>query len=159
MEGGHRFHRGYRSPFLLRQTTLADGSHFGCGRRAAKVTEGRAASSKALPTQGNHLKSVVCLFRPIACKVIDLNPDCVFLIAYQAQKLIDEILERSLEMVRDPERVPDESQQMNDDGVRLFTKSSKGIVFNRLGMARDIKKNSPLFGILNSYMGPDFVVN
>ncbi|KAG6792262.1 hypothetical protein POTOM_001406 [Populus tomentosa] len=48
------------------------------------------------------------------------------------QKCLDIILERNLEMVRDPIPVSDNDLDANDVGVRLFKHSPAGIVFDHL---------------------------
>ncbi|KAG5229008.1 Chaperone protein [Salix suchowensis] len=50
----------------------------------------------------------------------------------KAQKCLDIILERTLEMVRDPIPVSDNDRDANDVGVRLFKRSPAGIVFDHL---------------------------
>ncbi|KAF9689947.1 hypothetical protein SADUNF_Sadunf01G0145100 [Salix dunnii] len=50
----------------------------------------------------------------------------------KAQKILDIILERNLEMVRDPIPVSDNDRDANDVGVRLFKRSPAGIVFDHL---------------------------
>ncbi|XP_038722891.1 uncharacterized protein LOC120014865 isoform X2 [Tripterygium wilfordii] len=50
----------------------------------------------------------------------------------KAQKMLDDILEKTLEVVNDPIRVPDSDILTNDGGVRLFKLSSPGIVFDHL---------------------------
>ncbi|CAA6657531.1 unnamed protein product [Spirodela intermedia] len=60
------------------------------------------------------------------------EPRALKLYQIKAQKLIDDILDRSLVMVRDPTPTPSESLQMIEGGVRLFTKSSRGIVLHSI---------------------------
>ncbi|CAK7356574.1 unnamed protein product [Dovyalis caffra] len=50
----------------------------------------------------------------------------------KAQKLLDNILETTLEMVRDPIPASDNDPDANDIGVRLFKHSPAGIVFDHL---------------------------
>lgn len=48
----------------------------------------------------------------------------------QAQKLLDEMLEKSLVIVKDANNVPDDDSVVNEGGVRLFKNSTPGIVFD-----------------------------
>ncbi|KAF5752830.1 hypothetical protein HS088_TW01G00748 [Tripterygium wilfordii] len=50
----------------------------------------------------------------------------------KAQKMLDDILEKTLEVANDPIHVPDSETMMNDGGVRLFKHSSPGIVFDHI---------------------------
>ncbi|XP_011035667.1 PREDICTED: uncharacterized protein LOC105133394 isoform X2 [Populus euphratica] len=58
----------------------------------------------------------------------------------KAQKCLDIILERTLEMVRDPIPVSDNDRDANDVGVRLFKHSPAGIVFDHLDKIQGPKK-------------------
>ncbi|XP_021273976.1 uncharacterized protein LOC110409070 isoform X1 [Herrania umbratica] len=48
----------------------------------------------------------------------------------KAQKLLDEMLEKSLVIVKDANNVPDDDSVENEGGVRLFKNSALGIVFD-----------------------------
>ncbi|KAH7566699.1 hypothetical protein JRO89_XS08G0218100 [Xanthoceras sorbifolium] len=50
----------------------------------------------------------------------------------KAQKILDDLLEKRLEMVRDHVHAADTDHLNNDGGVRLFKKSSPGIVFDHI---------------------------
>ncbi|XVF59268.1 hypothetical protein PTKIN_Ptkin07bG0261900 [Pterospermum kingtungense] len=49
----------------------------------------------------------------------------------KAQKLLDEMLEKTLVVVKNASNVPDDSSVANEGGVRLFKTSTPGIVFDR----------------------------
>ena len=51
----------------------------------------------------------------------------------QAQKLLDDMLEKTLVVVKDASNVPDDDSVVNEGGVRLFKSSTPGIVFDRIG--------------------------
>ncbi|TXG59925.1 hypothetical protein EZV62_014498 [Acer yangbiense] len=50
----------------------------------------------------------------------------------KAQKILDDILEKNLKMVRGPVHAPDNDHLINEGGVRLFKRSSPGIVFDHI---------------------------
>lgn len=51
----------------------------------------------------------------------------------QAQKLLDNMLEKHLVIVQDACNVPDDDSVVNESGVRLFKNSTPGIVFDHVG--------------------------
>ena len=52
---------------------------------------------------------------------------------WQAQKLLDEILEKTTEIVRDPIPILDGDHKTDEGGVRLFKNAPPGIVFDHIG--------------------------
>lgn len=54
-------------------------------------------------------------------------------ISLQAQKLLDDMLEKTLVMVRDPIDVPDNDPKINEGGIHLFKNAPSGIVFDYIG--------------------------
>lgn len=48
------------------------------------------------------------------------------------KKLLNEMVENTLDFVKDPVSVPEDKRE-SDSGVRLFKQSSTGIIFDRLG--------------------------
>ncbi|GMP27734.1 hypothetical protein CsSME_00003593 [Camellia sinensis var. sinensis] len=57
---------------------------------------------------------------------VDLNGACI----KEAQKLLDDILEKTIEIVQEPIHVLDDDPMINDNGVRLFKHAPPGIVFD-----------------------------
>ncbi|KAG8384274.1 hypothetical protein BUALT_Bualt04G0101400 [Buddleja alternifolia] len=60
------------------------------------------------------------------------KPQNIKLYQIKAQKMLDEILEKSIEVVTDSAHVLDENPAVNDNGVRLFKRAPPGIVFDHL---------------------------
>ncbi|KAJ7952755.1 Ribose-5-phosphate isomerase A [Quillaja saponaria] len=60
------------------------------------------------------------------------NPKTQQLKHYQvkAQKLLDDILEKTLDIVKDPTNALNEDPKMNEGGIRLFKNAPPGIVFD-----------------------------
>lgn len=54
-------------------------------------------------------------------------------VCWQAQKLLDEIVEKNLEIVRDPANIPDNNVALDECGIRLFKNAPLGIVFDHMG--------------------------
>ncbi|KAK4749438.1 hypothetical protein SAY87_026887 [Trapa incisa] len=50
----------------------------------------------------------------------------------KAQKLLDEILEKKLEIVKDPTNMPDNNVVPDEGGIRLFKNAPLGIVFDHI---------------------------
>ncbi|GMJ03851.1 hypothetical protein like AT3G49890 [Hibiscus trionum] len=50
----------------------------------------------------------------------------------KAQKLLDEVLEKNLLIVKEDCNVPDDDSMVNESGVRLFKNSTPGIVFDHI---------------------------
>ncbi|KAK7250916.1 hypothetical protein RIF29_33692 [Crotalaria pallida] len=48
----------------------------------------------------------------------------------KAQKLLNDILEKSIDVVKEPVHVLDENPKIDEDGIRLFKHSQPGIVFD-----------------------------
>ncbi|OMP01816.1 hypothetical protein COLO4_11574 [Corchorus olitorius] len=59
------------------------------------------------------------------------NPQKLKHYQIKAQKLLDQMLEKTLEIVKDANNVPEEDSVVDDGGVRLFRNSTPGIVFDR----------------------------
>lgn len=51
---------------------------------------------------------------------------------FQAQKLLDEIIENTIVMVDDPIHLSD-NEETNESGIRLFKHAPPGIVFDHMG--------------------------
>lgn len=52
---------------------------------------------------------------------------------WQAQKLLDDILDKSIEVVTDAVHIPEKDPATSDAGVRLFKLAPQGIVFDHVG--------------------------
>lgn len=53
--------------------------------------------------------------------------------SWQAQKLLDDILEKSIEIVSDPIHDSNSNSAMDEGGIRLFKDAPIGIVFDHIG--------------------------
>ncbi|XP_027347662.1 uncharacterized protein LOC113859043 [Abrus precatorius] len=58
----------------------------------------------------------------------------------KAQKLLNEILEKSIEIVKEPVPVLDEDPKVNECGIRLFKHAQPGIVFDHVDEPQPPKK-------------------
>ncbi|XP_050205860.1 uncharacterized protein LOC126655656 isoform X2 [Mercurialis annua] len=58
----------------------------------------------------------------------------------KAQKLLDDIIEKTLEVVSEPSHVRDDPSTIVDEGVRLFKHSPAGIVFDHIDEIQGPKK-------------------
>uniref|UniRef100_A0A5B7BYV5 Uncharacterized protein n=1 Tax=Davidia involucrata TaxID=16924 RepID=A0A5B7BYV5_DAVIN len=58
----------------------------------------------------------------------------------KAQKLLDDILEKTIETVRDPIHAPDNNTVINEGGIRLFKHAPPGIVFDHTDELQQPKK-------------------
>jgi hypothetical protein len=57
----------------------------------------------------------------------------VVYVYWQAQKLLDDIVENTIEIVKESIPVLDEDPNVDDCGIRLFRHSKPGIVFDHAG--------------------------
>lgn len=54
-------------------------------------------------------------------------------VSWQAQKLLDKMLENTIEIVKAPVLDQDEDPTINDCGIRLFKHSKPGIILDHAG--------------------------
>ncbi|CAK9170805.1 unnamed protein product [Ilex paraguariensis] len=92
----------------------------------ASTSNGSTSSRKVHPAQNVQLE----------------NPKPQLLKHYQvkAQKVLDDILEKTIEVVRDPVHVPDDDPVMDGGGIRLFKHAPPGIIFDHINELQGPKK-------------------
>ncbi|KAL7229218.1 hypothetical protein ACSBR2_007841 [Camellia fascicularis] len=100
---------------------------------AATTTDGLASASNGSTTKstGHDEDNEVTNHKPQKLKHYQIK----------AQKILDDILEKTLEIVQERIHVLDNDAMINDNGVRLFKHAPPGIVFDHIGeLQRPTKK-------------------
>ncbi|KAA8522594.1 hypothetical protein F0562_013045 [Nyssa sinensis] len=93
---------------------------------AATISNGSTTKSIGYPTKDD--------------QVTNRKPQKLKHYQIKAQKLLDDILEKTIEMVRDPVNAPDNNLMISEGGIRLFKHAPPGIVFDHIDELQQPRK-------------------